>query len=52
MNDNVLKFEKRKPVKPPRRTPPWLRKLLVVGVIVLAFAVAYGYFAITGQPKP
>lgn len=52
MSDNVIKFQKRKPVKPPRQTPPWLRKLLVIAIVVLVFAAAYGYFSIMGPAKP
>jgi hypothetical protein len=49
MSDNVIKFQRPKKPKPPRQVPPWLRKLIVAGVIILAFAAAYGYFALTGQ---
>lgn len=52
MSDNVIKFQKRKPVKPPRQTPPWLRKLLVIAIVVIVFFIAFGYFYITGPANP
>jgi hypothetical protein len=42
MSDNVIKF--RKP-KPPKASRPWLRKLLIIIVILAVFAVA-GLFSI------
>ncbi|MDE1157253.1 MAG: hypothetical protein PW791_03035 [Neorhizobium sp.] len=52
MSDNVIKFQRPKKPKPPRQVPPWLRKLIVIGVIVLAFVAAYGYFALSGRGSP
>lgn len=48
MDDNVIKFKRPEPVKPPRRTPPWLRRYGVAIVLVLGFAATYAYFAMTG----
>ena len=48
MDDNVIKFKKPEPVKPPRQTPPWLRKYGVAIALVLGFAAAYVYFSLTG----
>lgn len=52
--NNVIKFQKPKQVKPPRQTPPWLRKALTSGVIILGFAAAWAYFQFgaTGTPVP
>jgi hypothetical protein len=47
MSDNVIKF--RKP-KPPRASRPWLRKLLIIIVILAVFAVAWVYFQFLGAP--
>lgn len=49
MSDNVIKFQRPVKPKPPRQTPPWLRKVIVIAVIVLCFAAAYGYFALTNS---
>ncbi|MDO1583684.1 hypothetical protein [Rhizobium oryzicola] len=46
---NVIKFERPKPVKPPRQTPPWLRKAAIVAAIIAAFVLAWFYFTITGN---
>lgn len=48
MDDNVIKFKKPEPVKPPRQTPSWVRRYGVAIVLVLGFAAAYVYFSITG----
>jgi len=47
MNDNVIKFQKRKAVKPPRQTPPWLRRLMIISGVVIAIGLIYAYFALT-----
>ncbi len=52
MNDNVIKFKKREPVKPPRQTPMWLKRLLVLIGVIAAFALVYVYFAMTGGGPP
>jgi hypothetical protein len=52
MNDNIIRFQRPKPPKsprPPRQTPAWLRKLLIVLAIVIAFAAVWGYFSVTGS---
>ena len=49
MNDNVIKFRKPRPPKTPR---PWLRKLIVVAVIIVVFFAAWGYFQIVGTAAP
>jgi hypothetical protein len=48
MNDNVIKFKKREPVKPPRQTPIWVKRMLVILGVAAAFVLAYVYFAVTG----
>jgi len=54
MSDNVIKFKRPQKPKPPRQTPPWVKKLLVVLGIAAFFVAAYAYFALTGasQPQP
>lgn len=47
VNENVIKFRKRKPEKKPR---PGLRKLLTILAIVAAFLAMWVYFALTGRP--
>ncbi|MEB2844616.1 hypothetical protein GAO09_03165 [Rhizobiales bacterium RZME27] len=51
MNDNVIKFRKKEAPKPPRQTPPWMRKALIIGGVIAAFLVAFAYFYITGDPS-
>ncbi|SFB46789.1 hypothetical protein SAMN03159496_04035 [Rhizobium sp. NFR07] len=51
MNDNVIKFQRPKPPKPPRQTPPWLRRLLTVLGIIIALVAVWGYFQFAGS-KP
>jgi len=46
MSENVIKFQKRKTVKPPRQTPPWLRKLMIIGGVIVAVGVIYAYFSL------
>lgn len=41
MSENVVKFRKRKTIKPPRQTPPRLRKLMIIGGVI------YAYFSLT-----
>lgn len=48
MSDNVIKFQRPKQPKPPRQTPPWLRRLLIWLAVVVAIAAVYGYFYVTG----
>lgn len=48
MSDNVIKFRKPKP--PPKAPNPALRKLLVIAVVIIAFAAAWAYFQVTGTP--
>lgn len=47
MSDNVVKFQKRKSIKPPRQKPPWLRKLMIVAGVIVAIGLIYAYFAVT-----
>jgi hypothetical protein len=49
MDDNVIKFRKpRKPAATPKAgTATARRKLLVIGVMILIFIVAYKFFAVT-----
>ena len=48
MSDNVIKFQPRPKPQPPRQTPPWAKRLLVVLAIAAFFIAAYVYFALTG----
>jgi hypothetical protein len=45
MNDNVIKFQKR---KPPRKPRPLLRKTLIIVTVVVVFALAWAYFKLVG----
>lgn len=50
MNDNVIKFEKRQPPpKPPRPTPPWMKRAITIALVVAAFVLAFAYYYITGD---
>ncbi|MGF9566442.1 hypothetical protein [Neorhizobium sp. JUb45] len=49
MNDNVIKFRKKETPKPPRQTPPWMRKALIIAGAIGAFLAAFAYFYITGD---
>jgi hypothetical protein len=51
MNDNVIKFQRPKQPKPPRQTPPWLRRLLTVLGIIVVLVAAWGYFYLTGPTQ-
>lgn len=48
MSDNVVKFKRPQQPKPPRQTPPWLRKVVTLAAVVAAFAAAYAYFYFIG----
>ena len=48
MSDNIIKFQPRQQPKPPRQTPPWVKRLLTVLGIVAFFAAAFVYFWLTG----
>jgi len=48
MSDNIVKFERRPKPKPPRQTPPWLKRLLVAAAIVAFFLAAFAYFSLKG----
>ncbi|WP_170975704.1 hypothetical protein [Rhizobium sp. FY34] len=48
--NNVIKFQKPKPVQPPRQTPPWQKKALTLVVVIAAFVAAWAYFYLTQQP--
>jgi hypothetical protein len=45
--NNVIKFQKPKPVKPPRQTPPWLRRVAIGLVTLAAFTAVWVYFQMT-----
>ncbi len=47
--NNVIKFQKPKPVKPPRQTPPWARRLIILVVVIAMFAAAWAYFQFAQQ---
>jgi len=47
MSDNVVKFQKRRSVRPPRQTPPWLKKLIITGGVIVSIGLIYAYFALT-----
>ncbi|MGZ9720429.1 hypothetical protein [Rhizobium miluonense] len=50
MSDNVVKFERRPKPKPPRQTPPWLKRLLTIVAVVAFFIAAFAYFTLKGGP--
>lgn len=49
MNDNVIKFRRKETPKPPRQTPPWMRKALVITGLIVTFVLAFLYFYVTGD---
>jgi hypothetical protein len=49
MNDNVIKFRKKETPKPPRQSPPWMKKALIIAGAIAAFLAAFAYFYITGD---
>lgn len=51
MSDNVIKFQRPKQPKPPRQTPAWLKKVLTIVAVIVAFAGVYAYFSLTGAPQ-
>ncbi|MCJ8506900.1 hypothetical protein MUU53_03120 [Rhizobium lemnae] len=46
---DVIKFNKPKPVKPPRQTPPTVKKALVIVGVMAAFILAWAYFQYIGS---
>ncbi|MBB3400176.1 MULTISPECIES: hypothetical protein [Rhizobium] len=46
MSDNVIKFERRPKPKPPRQTPPWLKRLLAILAVIAFFVAAFAYFTL------
>lgn len=50
MNDNVLKFQRPKQPKPPRQTPPWLKRVLTILAVIALFCAVYAYFSLAGAP--
>lgn len=48
--NNVIKFQKPKPEKPPRQTPHWQKKALTWAAIVTGLVAAWAYFYLTQQP--
>lgn len=52
MPDNVIKFQRPPKPKPPRQTPPWLKRLLIALGIAAFFAAAFIYFLLTGAAQP
>ncbi|ANK71689.1 hypothetical protein FA04_02995 [Ensifer adhaerens] len=47
MRDNVLKFQPPKITKPPRQTPQWLRRILVVIGVAFGLVAVWAYFYVT-----
>ena len=47
MSDNVIKFQRKPKPKPPRQTPPWLKRALAIAAVVLFFVAAFLYFYLT-----
>ncbi|TCR72263.1 hypothetical protein [Rhizobium sp. BK376] len=45
MNDNVIKFQKR---KPPRKQRPLMRKMIIIVTVIAVFALAWLYFKLVG----
>lgn len=45
---DVIKFNKPKPVKPPRQTPPAVKKALIIAGVIAAFVLAWAYFHFIG----
>ncbi|WP_170973440.1 hypothetical protein [Rhizobium sp. FKY42] len=45
---DVIKFNKPKPVKPPRQTPPAAKKALIVAGVIAAFVLVWAYFQYVG----
>ncbi len=52
MSDNVIKFQRPLKPKPPRQTPPWLKRVLIVLGVAAFFIAAFVYFSLTGQARP
>jgi hypothetical protein len=52
MSENVIKFQRPKQPKPPRHTPPWLRRAVTILAIIAAVVAVYGYFYFTGSGAP
>ncbi|MNR84478.1 hypothetical protein D3C71_780710 [compost metagenome] len=50
MSDNVIKFQRPKQPKPPRQTPPWLKRFITILVVIAAFAAIYAYYSLAGTP--
>ncbi|SIQ75720.1 hypothetical protein SAMN05880590_10729 [Rhizobium sp. RU35A] len=42
--NNVIKFQRPKPQKPPRQVPPGLRKALVAAAILIGLVLVWAYF--------
>ncbi|MCK8779222.1 hypothetical protein M0654_04410 [Rhizobium sp. NTR19] len=47
MSDNVIKFKRPPKPRPPRQTPPWLKRLLPFLVIAAFLVAAYVYFSLS-----
>ncbi len=47
--NNVIKFNKPKPVKPPRQTSPAVKKALIIIGVMAAFVAAWAYFQFVGS---
>lgn len=45
MSDNVIKFQRPPQPKPPRQTPPWQKRVLVILGIAAFFVAAFLYFS-------
>lgn len=50
MSDNVIKFQRPKQPKPPRQTPPWLKRVITILVVIAAFAAIYAYYSLARTP--
>jgi hypothetical protein len=47
MSDNIIKFQRPKQPKPPRQTPPWLRRALTWLAVAVFFGAVYAYFSLS-----
>jgi hypothetical protein len=49
MDDNIIKFKPKRPVKEPRKLSRWHRKLLIIAFVCAVFGVIYVKNRLTGQ---
>ena len=57
MSDNIIKFQRPKPVKPPRKSPfknmaPGVKRMLLWVAIIAGLVLAFLYFQFAGSPPP